>query len=277
MNDDIRGKRVLISGAGTGIGTGIALAFADAGAQIAVHYSHSSAGANEVAALISRAGGKATAIQADFNHIASIRELAMESAAFLGGLDVLINNAGITVNVPFEAATEEQFDTLYRVNIRAPFFLTQAVLPYLLESRGSIINMSSIHAFRAYNEHSMYAATRGAIVSFSRELAIELAPRGVRVNCIAPGAVPVQNHFKLTPGIDEDEALKEMGKGIPCGFVGRPDDIGGLAVFLASRAARYIVGQTIVVDGGTTSWMPFGEGYRDSPGVQFGKGYIPGL
>jgi len=173
--------------------------------------------------------------------------------------------------------TVEQFDTLYHVNVRAPFFLTQAVLAELEKSRGVVINISSIHAYEAYIEHSVYAGTRGAIVSFTRELAIELAPRGVRVNAIAPGAVPVDNHFKSTPGVDVRKAIEDCGKGIPCGFAGTPRDIGNVAVFLASDEARFIVGQTLIADGGTTSWMPFGDGFRHGPGAQFGLGYVPGL
>jgi NAD(P)-dependent dehydrogenase (short-subunit alcohol dehydrogenase family) len=197
--------------------------------------------------------------------------------AFLGGLDVLVNNAGITMNRPFGKVTMEQFDQLYHVNVRAPFFLTQALLADLEHSRGVVINISSIHAYEGYTEHSVYAGTRGAIVSFTRQLAIELAPRGIRVNAIAPGAVPVPNHFKSTPDVDVEQSIKESGKGIPCGFAGTPDDIANVALFLASDAARYIVGQTLIVDGGTTSWMPFGEQFKQPMTTQFGLGYVPGL
>jgi len=171
----------------------------------------------------------------------------------------------------------EQFDQLYHVNVRAPFFLTQALLPELEQSRGVVINISSIHAYEGYVEHSVYAGTRGAIVSFTRQLAIELAPRGVRVNAIAPGAVPVANHFKSTPDVDVEEAIRETGKSIPVGFAGRPDDIANVALFLASEAARYIVAQTLIVDGGTTSWMPFGEQFKQPMTTQFGQGYVPGI
>jgi 3-oxoacyl-[acyl-carrier protein] reductase len=114
-------------------------------------------------------------------------------------------------------------------------------------------------------------------VSYTRELAIELAPRGVRVNAIAPGAVPVESHFVSTLGVDIEQEIAEGDKGIPIGFQGSPLDIAHIAVFLASDDARFIVGQTIIADGGTTSWMPFGEGFRHGPGKQFGRGYVPGL
>ena len=145
------------------------------------------------------------------------------------------------------------------------------------KSGGTVINISSIHAFEGYTEHSVYAGTRGAITAFTRQLAIELAPRGVRVNAIAPGGVPVPNYFKHTPDVDVEQAIKDFGKNIPCGFAGTPDDIANVALFLASEASRYIVAQTLIVDGGTTSWMPFGEQFKQPMTAQFGKGYVPGL
>lgn len=267
-------QRVLVTGAGTGIGRGIALAFARHGAAVAVHYSHSSAGAEAVVKEIVAAGGKAAAFQADFARVEPVRALAAQAAEFLGGLDVLVNNAGITMNRAIAATTVEQFDQLYAVNVRAPYFLVQAALPHLIASRGVIVNVSSIHAYEGFTEHSVYAGTRGAIIAFTRQLAIELAPQGVRVVGIAPGAVRVENQEQLFgPKTDWVAA----GRGIPAGFVGAPEDIGAVAVFLASAGARYVVGQTLVVDGGTTSWMPFGEQFKQPLGVQFGQGYVPGL
>ena len=271
------GKRVLVTGAGTGIGRGIALAFAREGALVAVHYSQSCAGAEAAVREIVDGGGEAAAFRADFGQIEPLQQLAREAAAFLGGLDVLVNNAGITMNRPFGKVTAEQFDQLYHVNVRAPFFLTQALLPELEESRGAVINLSSIHAYEGYTEHSVYAGTRGAIVSFTRQIAIELAPRGVRVNAIAPGAVPVENHFKDLPADEVELATNDLGKSIPAGFVGTPQDIANVALFLASDAGRYILGQTLIVDGGTTSWMPFGEQFKEPMSTQFGQGYVPGL
>jgi NAD(P)-dependent dehydrogenase (short-subunit alcohol dehydrogenase family) len=270
-------KRVLVTGAGTGIGRSIALEFARQGAVVAVHYSHSSAGAESVTKEILEQGGRARMFQADFNDTQALFALSHAVVEFLGGLDVLVNNAGITMNRPFAQTTVEQFDTLYAVNVRAPFFLTQALLPELEQSHGVVINLSSIHAYQGYVEHSVYAGTRGAILAFTRQLAIELAPHGVRVNGIAPGSVPVPNHFKSTPDVDIEQAIRESGKGIPCGFAGSPEDIAHVAVFLASSDSRYIVGQTLVVDGGTTSWMPFGEGFKQPMSAQFGQGYVPGI
>jgi 3-oxoacyl-[acyl-carrier protein] reductase len=269
------GKKVLVTGAGTGIGKGVALEFCRQGADVVLHYSLSQKGAMEAAAQARAEGaGKVTAIHADFREAEAPAQLAREAIEFLGGIDVLVNNAGITMNRPFEDVTLEQFETVYHVNIRAMFFLTQAVVPTMArQGSGVVINTSSVHAFEACREHTVYAGTKGAIIALTRVLAIELAPRGIRVNAIAPGAVEVEAHHKVFP----DYNGETFGKLIPCGFVGQPADIAKVAVFLASDDARYIVGQTLVVDGGTTSWMPFSEDFRQPMGGQFGKDYVAGL
>jgi glucose 1-dehydrogenase len=270
----MEGKRVLVTGAGTGIGRGIALEFARAGAAVALHYSRSGKGAEAAVAEIRAAKGTAAAFAADFTRRTEVRELARAAVGFLGGLDVLVNCAGVTMTMPIEEVQDEQFDFLYAVNVSAPFFLTQALLPALKASKAAaIVNITSVHALEGYPEHTVYAGTRGAIVSFTRVLAIELAPVGIRVNAIAPGSTEVESHHKLSPGMD----VAAAGRQIPAGFLGQPEDIGKVAVFLASEAARYIVGQTIVVDGGTTAWMPFGEQFRARATVRLGKGYVPGM
>lgn len=278
MNDNgrMKGKRALVTGSGTGLGREMALEFAREGADVALHYSHSEQGAASAVAEIVNDGGKAKAFKADFSSVEETRTLAVEAIEFLGGMDVLVNNAGVTASVPFEETTPEQFDVVYQVNVRGQFFLTQAALPALTASRGAVVNITSIHALEGCIEHSVYAATKGGIISYTRQLAIELAPKGVRVNALAPGAVPVENHFKRQPGVDPDAVLRDLGAMIPCGFAGRPLDIAKVAVFLASDDARYIVGQTIVVDGGTTSWMPFGQGFK-APVLRLGQGYVPGI
>lgn len=273
MSGKMVSKKVLVTGSGTGLGREIALEFAHQGASVVLHYSHSEDGAKSAREEIHQAGGKTTVIKADLTDVAQAKKLASDAIDFMGGLDVLVNNAGITMTLEFEKVTLEQFNTLYNVNVRSPFFMIQTVLPVMIkQGGGTIINLSSIHGISAFTGHSVYAGTKGAIIAYTRELAIELAPRGIRINAIAPGAVPVESHFKAAGTND----LSGLGKLIPCGFVGKPLDIAKVAVFLASEDARYIVGQTIVVDGGTTSWMSFSEGFRDS-GPPMGKGYVPGL
>ena len=269
----MEGKKVLVTGSGTGLGREIALEFARQGATVVLHYSHSSDGAESAVKEIQSAGGIAKAIKADFSEVDQAIQLTLDAIDFMGGLDVLVNNAGITMTLEFEQVTPKQFDTVYNVNVRAQYFIIQTALPAMAkQGGGAIINLSSVHGIRAYKGHSVYAGTKGAIIAYTRQLAIELAPRGIRINAIAPGAVPVENHFKAA-GSDD---VSGLGKLIPCGFPGKPLDIAKVAIFLASDDARYIVGQTIVVDGGTTSWMSFSEEFRDT-GLRLGKGYVPGL
>ncbi|MBX3258050.1 MAG: SDR family oxidoreductase [Chitinophagaceae bacterium] len=273
MPEKMKGKKVLVTGAGTGLGRETALEFAREGAQVVLHYAHSKEGVDSAVREIQQAGGTATSIAADLRSAQEAIRLAKEAIAFLGGLDVLVNNAGITMTLEFGKVTPEQFDTLYNVNVRAQFFIMQTVVPAMVAAGGgAIINLSSVHGIRASKGHSVYAGTKGAIIAHTRELAIELAKQGIRINAVAPGAVPVENHFKAA----EPNELDGLGKLIPCGFSGTPLDIAKTIVFLASTDARYIVGQTIVVDGGTTSWMSFSEGYDDI-GLRLGKGYVEGL
>ena len=273
MEGRMKDKKVVVTGAGTGLGRETALEFARQGAVVVLHYSHSDDGAQSAVKEIRQAGGKAMALQADLQQVDQAKKLALDAINFLGGLDVLVNNAGITMTQEFEKVTPEQFDLLYNVNVRGHYFLIQTVLPTMVkQGGGAIINFSSVHGIRAYKGHSVYAGTKGAIIAYTRELAVELAPLGIRINAIAPGAVPVENQFKAA-GTDD---MSDLGKLIPCGFHGKPLDIAKVAVFLASDDARYIVGQTIVVDGGTTSWMSFSEEFRQT-GLRLGKGYVPGL
>ena len=267
-------KRVLVTGSGTGIGRGIALEFACQGANVAFHYAHSSKGALAAAEEAREMGVEAKAFKAAFDNMDEVHQLGRDAIDFLGGIDVLVNNAGITMNMDFDKVTVEQFDLIYNVNVRAPFFLTQACAERMVaQGSGVVINISSIHAFEGYREHSVYAGTKGAIVAQTRELAIELAPQGIRVNCIAAGAVEVENHYKVMPGYDP----KAFGDMIPVGFMGKPSHIAKVAVFLASDDGEYIVGQSLIVDGGTTSWMPFSADFKKPMAASFGKDYVPGI
>ena len=178
------------------------------------------------------------------------------------------------MNKPFLDVTPEQFDTLYNVNIRGMYFLTQAAVPTMIEQgSGAVINLTSVHAFAGMTEHTIYAGTKAAIVGFTRVLALELATKGVRVNAIAPGWILVENHLKVLGEFDRQDA----GSTIPAGVIGAPEDIGKLALYLASDESRYIVGQTIVIDGGMLAIMPLSGDFRDQRQEQWGQGYVPGL
>ncbi|MCY4409116.1 MAG: 3-oxoacyl-ACP reductase FabG [Caldilineaceae bacterium] len=270
----MEGRRVLVTGSGTGIGRGVALEFAREGAAVVLHYAHSEAGAASAVEEIRSAGGKADVFQADLADIEQVKGLASQAIEFLGGLDVLVNNAGITMNKPFLEVTPEQFDTLYKVNIRGMYFLTQATVPTMIgQGSGAVINLTSVHAFAGMTEHTIYAGTKAAIVGFTRVLALELATRGVRVNAIAPGWILVENHLKVLGEFDQESA----GNTIPAGVIGAPHDIGKLALFLASEESRYIVGQTLVIDGGMLAIMPLTGDFRETRQEQWGQGYVPGL
>jgi NAD(P)-dependent dehydrogenase (short-subunit alcohol dehydrogenase family) len=271
---EMQGKRVLVTGSGTGIGREVALEFAREGADVALHYALSAEGARSAVETIRHERGRAEAFLADLNDVEQTRRLATDAIQFLGGIDILVNNAGIMMNLPFEQVTPEQFDTLFQVNMRGQFFLTQGVLPAML-ARGSgvVINISSIHAFEGMHGYSVYAGTTGAIGAYTRQLAVELAPKGIRVNAIAPGAIEVESLYRANPELDP----MEMGRNIPAGFMGQPSDIARVALFLASEDARFLVGQTLVVDGGTTSWMPWNDSFREPLPFQFGRGFVPGL
>jgi NAD(P)-dependent dehydrogenase (short-subunit alcohol dehydrogenase family) len=271
----LQGKRALVTGAGTGIGMGIAIEFAREGAVVALHYAHSSKGAEATVAEISKMGGKAKAFQADFDNVDSVKAMGQKAVKFLGGLDILVNNAGITMNRPFEKVTLEQFDTLFHVNVRGQFFLTQSLVPDLAKDGGGVvINISSGHAFGGLREHSVYAGTKGAIVSYTRELSVELCKKGIRVCGLSPGWVRNENQEKVQ---GEDFDWDKAGLSLPSGFIATPADIGPSAVFLASDDARYIYGHTLVVDGGQLAILPATGDFRQPMDIQFGQGYVSGL
>ena len=244
----MQGKRALVTGAGTGIGREIALEFAREGADVALHYSHDLPTVASAVKEIERLGRRVCALPGRFEHVKEAQTVARGALEFLGGLDVLVNNAGVTQPVPFAEVTPEHFDFIYGVNVRGPFFLTQTCAPALIASCGAIVNIGSIHGQRGAPGHSVYAGSKGAIDACSRELAIELGTQGVRVNTIAPGSIVVESYYTREPNYDPAVHAQK----IPCGFVGTPLDIARLAVFLSSPDARYIVGQTLTVDGGTT-------------------------
>jgi NAD(P)-dependent dehydrogenase (short-subunit alcohol dehydrogenase family) len=268
------GKGVLVTGAGTGIGRGVALEFAKEGGDVVLHYAHSSDGARSAVDEITQSGGKAAAFQADLADIGKCQELVAQARDFLGGIDVLVNNAGITMNKPFMDVTPEHYNKLYDVNIRGMFFVTQAGVRDMIEQgQGAVVNLTSVHAFSGMTEHTIYAGTKGAIVAFTRVLALELSQKGIQVNAIAPGWILVENHLKVLGDFDQEAASAS----IPAGVIGAPHDIGRLAIFLASPEGSYIRGQTLVIDGGQSAIMPLTGDFREPRDEQWGQGYVPGL
>jgi NAD(P)-dependent dehydrogenase (short-subunit alcohol dehydrogenase family) len=274
----LAGRRALVTGSGTGIGREVALEFARQGADVVLHYAHSAAGAEAAAEEIRSWGRRAQAVKADFDSVEEVRQLAEHARGFLGNVDCLVNNAGITFNKPFLAVTPEQFDRMCHVNLRAQFFLTQRVVHDMFaHGSGAICNITSIHGLQGAPEHSVYAGTKGAIIAYTRALAVELAWRGIRVNAIAPGWVTVENYAQAIPGFSEAAAREAASKAIPVARPGDPIDVARLAVFLCSDDAQYIIGQTIVADGGTTALMSLFPDFRSESTARFGSGYLPGV
>ena len=275
MPEAMNRPRVLVTGAGTGIGREIALEFGRRGYDVALHYSQSSVGADSAVRQLETLGARARAFQADLSDLGQLNKLATDAGTFLGGIDSLINNAGITFNRPFAEVTPEQFDRLYQVNVRAGFFLTQRVAEDMLRrGGGTVCNITSIHGLAGAPEHALYAGTKGAIIAQTRALAVELAHRGVRVNAIAPGWVTVENYAQAIPGFDPVQAEREAQRTLPLGRSGTPLDIARLAVFLCSKESEFVVGQTLVADGGTTALMSLFPDFRSPGSARFGTQYL---
>jgi NAD(P)-dependent dehydrogenase (short-subunit alcohol dehydrogenase family) len=269
-------KLVLVTGAGTGIGQGIAMELARMGADVALHYHRSIEGVSEAVTGITALGRRAIAIQGDLGVTSECRRVVDEAAAFLGGLDGLVNNAGITTTINFLDVTEEQFNRSYNLNIRGQYFCAQQAVRHMVERGrerqrsnpntrwvgGSIVNISSVHAALGCAGHSVYAGTKGAINAFSRELAIELIPMHIRVNVLAPGTIEVPSYWRKSPGY-----TREAGdKIVPWGRVGLPEDVGYLAAYLISDMSELMTGSVLYFDGGLTAKMCLPEQPQQSQG-----------
>ncbi|MGA2547336.1 MAG: glucose 1-dehydrogenase [Rectinemataceae bacterium] len=249
---DIRfdGVRVLVTGASTGIGAAIALALGSSGARVAVHYRESEKEARSVAEAIMRAGGEALLVQADLLDGSRIDDLIGRVMEAFGGIDVLVNNAGALVGrSPIEAMPMELYEKTMNLNMGSVFRVSKSVIPHMkANGRGSIINVTSVAARNGGGGGAcVYAAAKGAVSTFTRGMAKELAPFNIRVNAIAPGIVLTAFHEKFT----SPEMLKDQIRAIPMGRGARPDEIAGAAVFLASeKLSSYITGEIIEVNGG---------------------------
>lgn len=243
----VSGKTALVTGASRGIGRAAALALAKGGAQVIVHYGHGKAKANAVVEEIRANGGKAEAVSADLAAPNGAHLLAKRVRAIVGErLDILIANAGISGSAAIEAITVEDFDRLFAVNVRAPFFLVQQLLPILREG-SSVVLLSSIAARSAGGTLSAYAATKGAVETLVKHFAATLGPRGVRVNAVAPGVVDtdMSSFAKTEEGREFALGMQALKR------IAVPEDIGGAIAFLACSEARWITGATLHVDGGS--------------------------
>lgn len=247
MNTNLNGKTALVTGASRGIGRATALALAAAGARVLVHFGSDEQAANSVVETIRAAGGLADKVAADLSIANGPHELARQVRTLVGDrLDILVANAGISKNAPIDETTVEDFDRLFAVNVRAPYFLVQQLLPVLGEG-SSVVLLSSLAARSAVGNLSAYAATKGAIDTLVTHFAALLGERGIRVNAIAPGVVQtdMSNFAKTDAGREFTLGLQALKR------VAQPDDIASAALFLASDAARWVTGDTLRVDGGS--------------------------
>ncbi|WP_431288488.1 glucose 1-dehydrogenase [Roseateles chitinivorans] len=240
-------KVAIVTGASKGIGAGIAKQFAKAGASVVVNYSTSKDAADAVVAEIKQSGGKAVAIQADFSKTADIRRLFEESKRAFGTLDILVNNAGVYAFGPVQEATEQEFHREFNTNVLGVITATQEAAKHFGPNGGSIINISSIASVGFMPNSAVYAASKSAVDAITRVTSVELAPKKIRVNTLAPGAT-------ITEGIAAlgwpEEAVKSIIATIPFGRPGQPEDIARVAQFLASDDSAWVTGERITASGG---------------------------
>ena len=243
----LTGKTALVTGGSRGIGRATALALGKAGAQVLVHYSRAAAEAEAVVKEIRDAGGRAEMVAADLSSPVAPHALAKQVRAVVGGrLDILVANAGVSKAATIEETTVADFDNQFAVNVRAPFFLIQQLLPILGEG-SSVVFVSSLAAHAAVGALSAYAATKGAVDTLVKHFAAALGGRGIRVNAVAPGVVEtdMSNFTKTEGGREITLAMQALKR------VAQPDDIAQAVAFLTSDQARWITGDTLRVDGGS--------------------------
>jgi len=249
MPGRLAGKVAIVTGSSSGIGQSIAIRFATEGANIVVDYRNHPEGADDTKSKIEAAGSKAITVQADVSKLADTQNLIDQAYQQLGRCDILVNNAGVEKNAVFWDVTEADYDAVLGVNLKGPFFLTQAFVHRLRNAKqpGRVINISSVHEDMVFPNFSTYCASKGGIRMLMRDLAVELGPLGITVNNIAPGAINTPINASLLANKPKLDALLAN---IPLGRLGTPEDVAALAAFLASDEAGYITGSTYVVDGG---------------------------
>lgn len=251
MNDpEMRGKVAIVTGASSGIGRATAVTFARAGASV-VTVARSKGALQELVREIEAEGGTATAVAADLTDPDAIEKVVAETVAAYGQIDVLVNAAGIIGNGTIEDTSLADWDQMFAINLRGPFYLMQQAMPYLVESGGAVVNVSSVTGPRAFPGILAYCASKAGLDQLTHAAALEMAPKGVRINAVNPGVVETNLH--KAGGMDEERyaAFLEHSKTThPLGRVGRPGEVADLIYFLASPRAGWITGVTYLIDGG---------------------------
>jgi 3-oxoacyl-[acyl-carrier protein] reductase len=244
---ELTGKVAIVTGASKGIGAAIARTFAGAGAAVAVNYASSKADAERVVGEIVKAGGKAVAIQADVAKRADVERLFEETKAKLGLPNILVNNAGVYRFGPLESLTEQDFHSHFDTNVLGAILAIQEAVKAFGGAGGSIINISTISSTNPSPNSLLYSASKSAIDTITRELALELADKGIRVNAIAPGMTETEGF--AAAGLSAESA-KALGFSLPMGRLGKPEDIAQVALFFASDRSAWVTGERISASGG---------------------------
>ncbi|MBE6084311.1 MAG: SDR family oxidoreductase [Selenomonas ruminantium] len=245
-------KRILISGGTSGIGLAAAKLFLQAGAKVALMGRSEQRGKTALQEL--EAGDRAIFVQGDVSRLADCRQALQQVIEKWAGLDVLVNSAGIYLEGALEDMTEEEIATVLDINVKGTYYLSQAAVPYLKESRGNLVNVASDAGVHGNYYCSLYCASKGAVVMFTKALALELAGFGVRVNAIAPGDILTPlTEAQLQASPNREDALREMASVYPLGRIGTAEEAAAAIKFLASPAAAFITGTILTVDGGLTA------------------------
>ncbi|HOM17939.1 MAG TPA: glucose 1-dehydrogenase [Thermoguttaceae bacterium] len=245
---DLHGKTALVTGAGRGIGAAIALDLARAGADVVINYSRSQAQAAEVQKAIQSLGQRAMTVQADVSQKTQIDRMFDQIEGAWGPVDILVNNAGIEFRKPVREITEELYDQVMDTNLKGAFFCAQRALEGMKQKGwGRVINISSVHEITPTGFCCVYSMSKGGMRLMMRELALEYSRFGITVNNVAPGAIRTDINREVLS--DPAYEAKVISK-IPAGFIGMPEDVSKMVVFLASDEARYITGAVILIDGG---------------------------
>ena len=249
MSGRLAGKVAIVTGCGSGIGQAIAERFAREGANLVVDYRNHVEQANDTRAKIEAAGGKAIMVEADVSKLPDSQNLVNQAWEQFGSCDILVNNAGIEKHAPFLEVTEADYDAVLDVNLKGAFFLTQYFARRLASAKkpGAVINISSVHEDMVFPNFSTYCASKGGMRMVMRDLAVELGPLCITVNNIAPGAVNTPINSNL---MADQPKLDALLRNIPLGRVGKPEEVAGVAAFLASAEGAYVTGSTYFIDGG---------------------------
>lgn len=249
MATKLQGKVAVVTGASKGIGAEIARQLAADGAAVVVNYASSKAGADKVVADITGTGGKAVAVKADVAKPEDIKTLFAEAVKAFGKVDVLVNNAGIYEFAPLEAVTPEHYHKQFNLNVLGLLLATQEAAKHFGPAGGSVVNISSVVSRAAMPSISVYSATKAAVDSITRTLAVELGPKKIRVNAVNPGMVETEGAHSA--GIIGSDFRKQVESTTPLGRIGQVDDIAPAVAFLASDDAKWITGETLFIAGGS--------------------------